>query len=126
LSADRPAWAAPVYGFELEVEGRERAAVRYAPLAMTPPVERDISLILPEGVIAQQVEAILSEQGTSLLERAEIFDEYRGKGMDGRSVAWRLVFRAPDRTLKDDEVDKVVAGIVTRLKERLGVVRREA
>lgn len=126
LSADRPAWAGPVYGFELEIEAREQAAVRYTPLALTPPVERDISLILPEGVIAQQVEAVLGEAATALLERALVFDEYRGKGVDGRSVAWRLVFRAPDRTLKDDEVDQIVAGIVKRLKERLGVVRREA
>lgn len=126
LSADRPAWAGPVYGFELELEARERPAVRYAALGVTPPVERDISLMLPEGVIAEQVEAVLQEAGTALLERAVAFDEYRGPGVDGRSVAWRLVFRAPDRTLKDHEVDEVVGRILARLKVALGVVRREA
>ncbi len=126
LSADRPAWAGPVYGFELEIEAREQPAVRYTRLAMTPPVERDISLILPEGVIAQQVEAVLREAATALLERAFVFDEYRGKGVDGRSVAWRLVFRAPDRTLKDHEVDEIVTRMLLMLKVTLGVVRREA
>jgi phenylalanyl-tRNA synthetase beta subunit len=45
--------------------------------------------------------------------------------MAGRSVAWRLVFRAPDRTLKDDEVEAAVAKVVKGLKERLDVQLRQ-
>jgi phenylalanyl-tRNA synthetase beta subunit len=46
--------------------------------------------------------------------------------MEGRSVAWRLVFRSPDRTLRDKDVDAVLRRILEELKERLGVERREA
>ena len=60
-----------------------------------------------------------------LLESAVVFDEFRGEGVPGRSVAWRLVFRSPERTLRDEEVDGAVRKILTQLKEQLGVQRRE-
>jgi len=41
-------------------------------------------------------------------------------------VAWRLVFRAPDRTLKDAEADAALQRALAALKEQLGVERREA
>jgi phenylalanyl-tRNA synthetase beta chain len=57
-----------------------------------------------------------------------VFDEYRGKPLlEGeRSVAWRLVFRADGRTLRDEETDKAVTKAVAAAEERYGVRRREA
>jgi phenylalanyl-tRNA synthetase beta chain len=126
VSPDRPAWAAPVLGFELAIEVRPRAHRSYVPLPVTPAVERDLALVLGEGVSAAEVEAVLREKGGALLEGLTLFDEYRGLGSGARSVAWRLRFRSPERTLRDEEVDRVVEGILRALKERLGVVRREA
>jgi phenylalanyl-tRNA synthetase beta chain len=127
LEADRPAWAAPLYGFELDIEVREREPARYVPLPTTPPVERDLALLVPAGVTAEQVEAILRDAGGALLESAAVFDEYRGSELGGRrSVAWRLVFRAANRTLRDAEADEALARILSYLKEHVGVERREA
>jgi phenylalanyl-tRNA synthetase beta chain len=95
-------------------------------LPVTPPVERDLALVLPDGVTAAQVSTAVREAGKPLLEDVVLFDEYRGSGLGGRSLAWRLWFRAPDRTLRDEEVDQAIAGVLRALKERLGVVRREA
>jgi phenylalanyl-tRNA synthetase beta chain len=61
LEADRPAWAAPLFGFELDLEVVERGAVRFTALPATPPVERDVALLLPTSVSAQQVEAVIRE-----------------------------------------------------------------
>jgi phenylalanyl-tRNA synthetase beta chain len=116
LEADRPAWAAPLLGFEIDLDVRVTEAAGYRPLPTTPPVERDLALIVPPGVAAGDVEASIREGGGGLLADVVIF----------RSVAWRLVFRAPDRTLRDKEVDKVVRRILTTLKEHFGVERREA
>lgn len=126
LTVERPPWAASVFGFELEVEARPAAQVTYRPRAVTPPVERDVALLVPEGVTAAQIEQTLKEAGRPLLEEVLVFDEYRKPGVPGRSLAWRLVFRAPDRTLRDEEVDQALASLLGALKERLGVVRREA
>ncbi|HIC53133.1 MAG TPA: hypothetical protein EYO97_04810, partial [Gemmatimonadetes bacterium] len=54
------------------------------------------------------------------------FDLYRGEGVTQgtRSLAYRLRFRSPDRTLKDKQVDKAVGVILARLKEELSVEQR--
>ena len=124
LHADRPAWAAPLFGFELDVERRDVPAIRVRSLPSTPPAERDLALVLPDGVSRVQVEEILRAAGGELLERAAVFDEYRTASLAGRSVAWHLTFRAPDRTLRDEEVDAVVTRILKHLKERLSVEQR--
>ncbi len=124
LTADRPAWAAPAYGFEVDLEDRGRRWVRFEPLPATPPLERDLALILPQGVSAAQVEGVLARAGGELLESATLFDEYRGQTVSGRSVGWRLVFRAPNRTLRDREVDRVLTKMLTTLEEQMGVTRR--
>jgi phenylalanyl-tRNA synthetase beta chain len=60
--------------------------------------------------------------GGKLLETAEIFDVY-DMG-ERRSLAVHLEFRAPDRTLTDDEVRKAVDKIVGTLREQLGAELR--
>jgi hypothetical protein len=126
LAADRPAWAAPLYGCEMGVVVSERPAVPYLAVPTTPPVERDAALLVPAGVTAAQVEGVVLEVSGPLLAELRLFDEYRGEGVAGRSVAWRLVFRAPDRTLRDEEVDAALEKILSALKERLNVERRQA
>ena len=126
LEADRPAWAGEVFGFELDLVLAGEGAVRFEALPTTPPVERDVALLLPPAVTAAQVEEVIRAAAGTLLAGLTVFDEYRGKGLSGRSVAWRLVFRAPDRTLKDAEADAALQRALAALKEQLGVERREA
>jgi phenylalanyl-tRNA synthetase beta chain len=49
-----------------------------------------------------------------------LFDVYEGDkvGAGKRSLAWRLVFRAPDRTLRDEEVEEGLGSITVNLEER--------
>ena len=77
---------------------------------------------------ALEVERTLSESAGKLLERLWVFDEYRGRPLaDGeRSVAWRLVCRANDRTLREEEADKALERAVAAAEQRHGVRRREA
>ena len=116
----------PDFGFELEIVIREHEPVPYSAVPTTPPVERDLALVVPAGVTAADVEAVVQAVGGPLLADVSLFDEYRGKELDGRSVAWRLVFRVPDRTLREEEADDAIGAILAALKERLGVERRQA
>jgi phenylalanyl-tRNA synthetase beta chain len=126
LEADRPAWAGVLFGFELETADAATPATTFVPLPTTPPVERDLALVLPAGVTAADVEGVIRDAAGTLLAQLAVFDEYRGSEVAGRSVAWRLVFRAHDRTLRDTEADTALAKVLASLKERLGVERREA
>jgi phenylalanyl-tRNA synthetase beta chain len=79
---------------------------------------------LPDGVSAAQIDVVIEQCGGRLLESVAIFDEFHGKEAEGRSVAWRLVFRAPNRTLRDAEVDAAMTKILEGLERQLGVERR--
>jgi phenylalanyl-tRNA synthetase beta chain len=124
LTADAPPWAAPLLGLELDLADADREAVRYRPLPTIPAVERDVALVLPSGVAAAEVEAAMHRVAGPLLESSRVFDEYRGAGMTGRSVAWRLVFRDPARTLRDEDVDGAVTRVLSALRSDFGIERR--
>jgi len=127
LTADAPPWAAPLFGFELLVDPAARRPAPFAPLPTTPSSERVLALLLPEGVRARQVEALLHRAGGALLERVVVESDYRGAELPAgtRSVAFRLTFRAPDRTLRDSEVDEAEARLLAALAQELGIQRRD-
>jgi len=127
-AADAPAWAGDVWVLEARLQaGREaEGAVTYRPLPEQPASERDLALLVPRGTAAVEVGAVIRDSAGPLLEAVAPFDLYEGKGIpEGtRSVAFRLRFRAADRTLTDAETDAAVASVLGALQERLGVRRR--
>jgi phenylalanyl-tRNA synthetase beta chain len=129
LTADAPVWAAPLFGFEVTVEADPPPHVAYGPLPATPPVERDLALVLPAGVTRAGVEAVLRREAGALLDRLAVFDEYRGPGVPeggARSVAWHCSFRDPARTLRESEADRLLEAALRALEAELGVRRRES
>ena len=127
LEADRPAWAGPLFGFEVRLEDVPLPPAPYRPLPEMPSVERDLALVLGPGVSAAAVETVIRRAAGPLLEQVVVFDEYRGAGIAAghRSVAWRCTFRDPARTLREQEVDASLARILRALEEELDVRRRE-
>src|SRR3989441_234022 len=128
LEADAPVWAASLFGFEVRLLVGSVELATYRPLPLQPPVERDLALVLPAGVTAAAVADVLRRAAAPLLERLDVFDEYRGPGggvpAGHRSVAWHCTFRDPTRTLRDRDVDEVVARGLKALEDELGVRRR--
>ena len=128
LEADAPKWAAPLYGLEVRIVVQPRELPRYQPLPTQPPVVRDLSLVIPGGVSAAQVEAVLSREGGSLLARLDVLDEYRGPGLPPgtRGVTWRCTFRAADRTLTEKETNAIQERMLKAAEATLDVRRRQA
>ena len=128
LDGDAPPWADPLFGFELVLDPSPRMHPRYTPLPTTPAVERVLALLLPDAVRAGSVESSLRQAGGALLERVQVESDYRGAELPAgtRSVAFRLTFRAPDRTLRDEEVDAEERRLLAALERELGVRRRDA
>jgi phenylalanyl-tRNA synthetase beta chain len=125
---DAPAWAGPVLIVEavLPAGSAGRREVLYQPIPVHPGSERDLALLLPAGASAADVDGTIREAAGALLEGVFPFDLYEGKGIpEGtRSVAFRLRFRAPERTLTDAEVDGAVGLVLRSLEERHGIRRR--
>jgi len=125
---DTPPWAEAVWGLEMALppQAPPRATRIFHRPPLHPPSDRDLALLVADRTAAEEVLSLIQSSGGELLESVDIFDHYRGEGIpEGtRSLAFRLRFRAADRTLKDREVDRAVQAIVGRLKEELGVERR--
>jgi phenylalanyl-tRNA synthetase beta chain len=126
-AVDSPAWAEPVWAVEIELrDDMSPPRGRYAALPAHPAIEWDFALLVPDALPAAAVLAAIRAQAGALLEAAEPFDVYAGPGVpEGtRSVAVRLRFRAPDRTLTDREVADAVKKVLRRLTDDLGVQQR--
>ena len=146
---DAPVWASPAFGVELTLEqvvsadvappgranyARGAAARGPAPVApfralpVTPAAEFDLALLVPNDMPAAQVENVMRKNAGELLERLVLFDEFRGAGLPPgmRSVAWRLTFRHPERTLRDKEVSGRREKLLRALEEEIGVRQRTA
>ncbi len=151
VSLDAPVWASPAFGVEVslgvlesdEVAPRGQSAysrgsgsvalplslsgsgsvTRYRPLPNTPPAEFDLALLVPEALPSDTVEQAIRRTAGELLERLELFDHYTGAGVAPgvRSLAWRLTFRHPERTLRDKEIEGRRAKILGALAAELNV-----
>jgi phenylalanyl-tRNA synthetase beta chain len=71
---------------------------------------------------AADVAASLRRHGGNLLEAVELFDVYRGRPLEAtdKSLAWRLRFQAPDRTLTEAEIDAAIEAIHVGLAADVG------
>jgi phenylalanyl-tRNA synthetase beta chain len=124
---DTPAWAEDVWGVEVQLgDGEIAGAVRFRELPAFPAIERDLALLVPEAVPAASVAAVIRAAAGPLLETVDTFDVYSGAGVSAgsRSVAYRLRFRAADRTLTDAEADDAVRRTLQRLNQEMGVRQR--
>jgi phenylalanyl-tRNA synthetase beta chain len=90
----------------LEADRRDRA---FRPPSTYPPSNIDLAFVVAEEVEADAVGATLRQTGGDLLEDVRLFDVFRAEtiGAGRKSLAFALRFRAPDRTLTDDEVGKL-------------------
>lgn len=146
---DAPPWAAAAYGVEVTLgvlplepvappgthapdEGdgaraRPTGAVRtFQPLPAMPPAVFDLAFAVPDSVAAAAVEQTMRGAAGDLLESIELFDEFRGEGVPAghRSLAWRLTFRHPARTLNDKEIAGRRQKVISTVEKEHGVVAR--
>ena len=121
LDVHPPAWAVPVFGFELELSAVPRDGDRFIPLPGTPSSWRDLNLVLGGATTAADVLRALRQSGGPLLESVEVASEFRAEalGAERRAVQFRLTFRAPDRTIRDEEVDAAVGRALKALEHQL-------
>jgi len=128
LEADAPRWAGPLLGLEVRIDVGVQPRARYQSLPTQPAVVRDLSLVVPAGVTAAQVESVLRREGSTLLESLNVLDEYRGAALPAgtRGVTWRCTFRDPGRTLTEREIDALLSRMLKALEDQFGVHRRES
>ncbi|HEY0949652.1 phenylalanine--tRNA ligase subunit beta [Nocardioides sp.] len=91
-----------------------------------PLAKEDVALIVDDAITTAAVEAALREGAGELLESIRLFDVYTGEqvGAGRKSLAFALRFRAPDRTLTEEETAAARDAAVALAAERTGAVQR--
>ncbi len=115
-----------VAAFELDLDATQPHVEQtpiYEDLTSFPEIREDLAVIVKDTTTAAEILATVRGAGEPLLKNVEVFDVYRDPeklGEGNVSLAIRLSYRAPDRTLKDEEVAGVRDKISGALAERLG------
>ncbi|WP_291279980.1 phenylalanine--tRNA ligase subunit beta [Galactobacter sp.] len=91
-----------------------------------PATLQDVALVVDQAVPAAQVKEALRSGAGELLEEVELFDDYRGTGIEvgQKSLAFTLRFRAADRTLTNDEASEAREAAVAAAGQATGAVAR--
>jgi len=116
-------------GFELDAAPLIAAATlgeeTYEDVTTFPAAYQDLAVVVPAETPASEVRAAVLSGGGELLHAAEVFDLYEGEqvGAGRKSLALNLEFRAPDRTLTDEEVASLREAIKEKLSEIGGSLR---
>ena len=99
----------------------------FKPLPKYPSTARDIAMLVKEEILVGEIEKIICERGGKLLETVKLFDVYQGKQIETgyKSVAYKLTFRAEDRTLTDEEIQKAMKKILSGLETYCGATLRD-
>ncbi len=118
---------APVM-FELALDAINAAAIpRFRESSKFPAIRRDLAVVVDEAVSSGAVHTCITSAAGALLQELQLFDVYRGKGIDSekKSLALGLTLQDSSRTLTDEDVDLVVKRVLTRLGEQFGATLRE-
>jgi phenylalanyl-tRNA synthetase beta chain len=119
-----------VYAFELDIDvlfsALDQDELRvpiFQPYSAYPASDRDIAFFISTQFSEADIERVIRKAGGILLESVELFDEYRGKNVpEGqRSLAFRLVYRASDRTLTEEDIEPVHQKVRESLVEKFRV-----
>ena len=117
---------APVVAFELDLDGLVRAAQParpYVDVPTYPAIVMDQAFVVGEDVTHEKMFQVMTSAGGKLLESVTLFDVYRDEervGAGKKSMAYSLTYRAPDRTLTSEEVEKAHGKLVGKVEKATG------
>ena len=115
--------------FELDLKAIVEMAdkeIVYEAISKFPAIDIDLAFVADKALPAGEIEAAIAAVGGEYLKQIKLFDIYEGDRIEEgkKSLAYNLVFRAKERTLKAEEVTEVVETIKSELNEKFGVVLR--
>ena len=116
----------PVVAFELSMATLLRLAhneLPYQDVPTLPGVDVDLAIVVDESVTCETLTQRITSAGGKLLSDVRLFDVYRDPvrvGEGKKSMAFSLTYRAADRTLTSEEVEKAHAKLVTKVCKSTG------
>lgn len=112
-----------LYLFEIHVEKLDRPGPpQYRPVSRFPAVRRDLNIVLDEAVPTARCLAVAEDAAGAILKDLQLFDVYRGQGIDSdkKSLTLCLIFQDAYSTLREDDIEAAVARVIDAMTEQLG------
>lgn len=120
----------PVYYAEFNLELLEKMitnqTVKYQQIATYPSVKRDLALVVDQNMTYDTLEQIGYKYGSKLVKSISLFDVYEGDKVEQgkKSYALNFVLQHPDKTLTDEEINKVMSKLVAAYEREAGAKLR--
>jgi phenylalanyl-tRNA synthetase beta chain len=92
---------------------------KYKALPKYPSMARDLAIVVPENILVGDIQKVIAKYGEGLIEKIELFDIYTGSQIEEnmKSIAFSIIYRSHDRTLRDDEVNKIQNSIIKDIED---------
>ena len=118
-----------VYVFELDVDkimSQKVKNIKYKEYSKYPSVSKDLAFLAPKDMSSLEILEVIEKSAGRLLSDAHVFDVYEGEGVsdDMKSIAYSLTFTSNDKTLSDEEVNKITENVIKNVQEKLGITLR--
>ncbi|MFH1423977.1 MAG: hypothetical protein ABIG29_03450 [Candidatus Nealsonbacteria bacterium] len=100
---------------------------KYKEVSKYPEISRDISFVIDKNINLNNYYEIVRDFAENLIEEVKLIDSYEDEekfGKDKKSYTFRIVYRSPERTLKNDEINKIQTEIRNKTKQELKAVLR--
>ena len=106
---------------------KKAKTLKYKEASKYPDITKDVAFILDKNIINSDVEKEIKKQGTKILTNIEVFDLYQGEKIDKnkKSIAYSLTFNDYNKTLTEEEVDKVFRNIITKVTTKFNCEIRD-
>ena len=119
-----------VYVMEISLDkllSKKVGKMKYKELSKFPVVKKDIAVLVNKEVPAQELLKTIKNNGGKLLQESKVFDLYEGKGIpEGKkSIAFSVTLGDANKTLTDEEVNKVMEKVIAGLQSKHGAELRK-
>lgn len=119
-----------VYVVELNIAKvfeHRKIGKKYQELPKFPRTERDVAFVLDTGIRVSDIIEFIKKHGGKHLTDVTVFDRYVGKNLEKgkQSLAFRMVFQSAERTLTDDEVNKVFYDVINKIETKFNAKLRQ-
>jgi len=120
--------AGRIYAAELNIiplGSARKVCPAFKTLPKYPAIRRDISIIIDKGTASYDIIKIVRDLNIELIKSIEIFDIYEGSSIPKgkKSLAYSIIYRHPERTLTDKEVDNIHKVLRNKILEKLPTAR---
>ncbi len=107
----------------LSVKGPQET---YKPVPRFPGIERDIAIVIDSNIPAQALKELILEYPSEFIEHVTFFDYFRGGNIppDKKSIGIRILYRAKDRTLTEDEIEVIHRSLIDHIIDKTGGIIR--